>query len=160
MYNDVYPVTKKGNTFLLQDTSMSISTSSYYSDTIDWNTTSANMYTLLNPQQISTLNGDYSQLVGKYILLGGGGSGSASSKVYYIIYTYNSVMYFKTLSGGDLNTSFTIGDSYTESGGVYTLTGNVTNVTYLEWYSASSRTPYMGKYMCDGNNTKIGRAHV
>ena len=152
MYNDVYPVESVSSYFRIAEYySTTINTNYYYSSTIDWNNTNANQYTLLNPQLISTLNGDYSSLVGKYIL---GTSGTNYNYAYYILAVSGTTAYYRKLENGDTNTSLTVGDSYTESGGVYTLTGNVTNVTYLDWYNnTSDYSIYKGKYMCEGNNT-------
>jgi hypothetical protein len=62
-------------------------------------------------------------------------------------------MYYRELKNGDIETSLTVGDSYTESGGVYYLT-NPSNVTYIDWYSnTSDYSIYKGKYVCNGNNT-------
>ena len=148
MYNDVYLVTSKTNVFTVQDGSWTVNTSYYYSDTIDWNTTTPNRYTLLNPQQLSTLNGDYSSLVGKYV---SNSSGTSSTQAKYIIGVSGTTLYYKSLQNGDLNTSLTIGDTYTESEGVYTLTGNVTNIAFFDW--ANNYRLYEGKYVCEGNTT-------
>ena len=151
MYNDVYPGATKSNSFSISSSSWTVNTSYYYSDTIDWNTTTANHYTLLNPQQLSTLNGDYRSLVGKYV---SNSSGTSSTQAKYIIGVSGTTLYYKSLQNGDLNISLTIGDSYTEGGGVYTLTGNVTSITYIDWYNnIDDYSVYKGKYVCDGNNT-------
>ena len=150
MHNTVYPVTSKSQTYYIQDSTMTINTSYYYSDTIDYGNQNANQYTLTNPVLISTVS-DYSTLVGKYVL---GSSGATyATYVRYVVAVSGTTIYYKNLTGGDLNTSLTIGDSYTESGGVYTLSGNVTNVPYITWYTATDFSIYKGKYVCDGNNT-------
>ena len=149
MYNDYYSVKSTYYTFYITDNTWTIKSNYYYSDSIDWNTTSSNLYSLLNPIQISTLS-DYSTLVGKYVMVSGGIN---NTQAYYIAAVSDTTAYCKSLKHGDLNTSITIGDSYTESGGVYTLTGNVTNVPYNTWYNTSDLSIYKGKYVCDGNNT-------
>ena len=151
MYNTVYPVTGKNNAFYVTSTGyLTVNTSYYYSATIDYGNLNAGKYTLVNPDLISNLGSNYSDLVGKYVL---NTTGTSATKAYYVTAVDSNKIYYKDLSGGDLNTSLTIGDSYTESGGVYTLTGNVTNVPYETWYSASNFSVYKGKYVCDGNNT-------
>ena len=149
MYNAVYPVTSKSQSYYIQNTTMTINTSYYYSDTIDYGNQNAGNYTLTNPVLISTLS-DYTTLVGKYVL---GSSGTYATQARYVVAVSGTTIYYKTLSGGDLNTSLTIGDTYIESGGVYTLSGNVTNVPYITWYNATDLSIYKGKYVCDGNNT-------
>ena len=128
---------------------VTIDTNYYYSDTIDYNTTTPNEYTLNNPIQISTLS-DYTTLVGKYIL---NTTNMHSTTASYVTAVSGNQLYFKELTNGDLNTSLTLGDSYTKSGNTYTLT-NPTNVTYIDWYSnTSDYSIYKDKYVCDGNNT-------
>ena len=149
MYNKVYPVTSKSNSFIISNANWSINSNCYYSDTIDYNETNANQYTLTNPKLISTLS-DYSTLVGKYVL---GRTGTNHTNVYYVLAVDSGRAYYHLLNGGDLNTSLTIGDSYTESNGSYTLT-NPQNISYIDWYSNTSNySVYKSKYACDGSNT-------
>ena len=76
-----------------------------------------------------------------------------STTASYVTAVSGNQLYFKELTNGDLNTSLTLGDSYTKSGNTYTLT-NPTNVTYIDWYSnTSDYSIYKDKYVCDGNNT-------
>ena len=150
MYNTVYPITSKANIFYIRSTNpWTINTNYYYSATIDYNTTTPNEYTLTNSAQISTLS-DYTTLVGKYLV---SRTGTHSTNARYVLAVVGNRVYYKNLINGDLNTSLTVGDSYTKSGNTYTLT-NPTNVTYLNWYSnTSDYRVYNGKYVCDGNNT-------
>ena len=149
MYNTVYPVTNKLNTFYVTSPyGWTINTNYYYSDTIDYNTTTPNEYTLTNPSQISSL-ADYTTLVGKYVL---NTKSTHSTAARYVTAVDSNKVYYRELTNGDLNTSLTVGDSYTLSGNTYTLT-NPTNVTYIDWYSnTSDYSIYKGKYVCDGNN--------
>ncbi len=148
MYNTSFPIESKHNQYTISNNYSTINTSYYYSDTIEWNTTTPNQYTLLNPVQISSLSGDYGSLVGKYV--------ARNTNYYNVLYIEDvdsNTMYYRELTNGDLTTSLTIGDSYTESGGIYILTGNVTYIPYETWYSTSDFSIYKGKYVCDGNNT-------
>ena len=149
MYNTIYLVTSKSQIYYIQDTYASIITNDYYSDTIDYGNQNAGNYTLTNPVLISTLS-DYSTLVGKYVL---SSSGTYADQAYYVIDVSGTTILAKKLIDGDLKTSLTVGDTYTESGGIYTLSGNVTNVPYITWYNTTDRSIYKGKYVCDGNNT-------
>ena len=148
MYNIVYPTIRTDNTFVIYH-SATINTSYYYSDTIDYNNITSGQYTLTNPSLISTLANN-SDLIGKYVL---SKSGTTDIQARYIIAVEGTTYYYKDLIEGDLNTSLTIGDTYSESGGVYTLSGNVTNVPYITWYNTSDLSVYLGKYVCNGNNT-------
>ena len=152
MYNQTYPITRKNNTFKVTEVgSTSIGTNAYYSDTIDYNVTTPNKYTLLNPISTSTLpSNDYSALIGKYIL---NSTGTSSSIARYVTAVSGTSLSYRELTGGDLTTSLTLGDAYTESGGVYTLVTPV-NVDLVTWYSnTSDYSIYKGKYVCEGNNT-------
>ncbi|MBQ6497570.1 MAG: hypothetical protein IJI58_02515 [Bacilli bacterium] len=149
MYNTAYTVKSKLQTYDISSGYGTINTSYYYSDTIDYGNQHANNYTLTNPVLISTLS-DYSTLLGKYLVTS---SGTYATTARYVVAVSGTTIYYKTLTGGDLNTSLTIGDTYTESGGVYTLSGNVTNVPYITWYNTTDFSIYKGKYVCDGNNT-------
>ncbi|MBR2678103.1 MAG: hypothetical protein IKE63_01675 [Bacilli bacterium] len=121
----------------------------YYSTAIDYGNIVSNQYTLINPQLVSDLN-DYSNLVGKYIL-GSGESGSDTGAIYVLSVEENKIS-FRELRDGDISTSLTIGDSYTESEGIYTLT-NPVNISYIDWFTnVSDYNIYKGKYLCDGNN--------
>ena len=148
MYNIVYPTIRKDNTFVICQPA-TINTSYYYSDTIDYNNITSGQYTLTNPSLISTLANN-SDLIGKYVL---SKSGTTDIQARYVVAVEGTKYYYKNLIEGDLNTSLTIGDTYSESGGVYTLSGNVTNVPYITWYNTSDLSVYTGKYVCNGNNT-------
>ena len=148
MYNEIYPsIAKAGVKFYISNSDNAINTNYYYSSTISYN---GGQYTLTNPSLISSLS-DYNDLVGKYVISSSGVT--SSSQVNYVVAVSNNRMYIKNLTGGDLNTSLTLGNSYTKSGGVYTLSGNVTNISYIDWFNSSSLSSYAGKYTCDGNNT-------
>ena len=149
MYNELYLVKLNYSLKSFSVSYTNIGTTGYYSDTFDWNTTTSNQYTLINPQPLSTLT-DYTSLVGKYVITN---NTTHSSSIYYIMKVDGTRAYYYSLSNGDTITSITLGDSYEESGGIYTLTGNVTNVSYKDWYfNISDLNIYKGKYFCDGNN--------
>ena len=150
MYNRIYRSSSiSSQTFSITSRSWSINSYRSYSDTVTYNEQNGKYY-LVNPQGISTLS-DYSELVGKYILDQSGAS--ASPTVLYVLMVSGSLVYNRSLSGGDLDTSITVGDSYTESGGIYTLT-NPVNISFIDWYNnVSDYTVYKGKYACKGNNT-------
>ena len=152
MYNTVFPMTKKSTTFAIATSTFTANVNYYYSSAVSY---SGSQYTLTNPALLSTLNSNYSSLVGKYVITTAGATSGA--KVAYVLAvdaSNSNKLYYKELSGGDLNTSLTIGDSFTKSGNVYTLSGNVSNVSYINWYSnTSDYSIYKGKYACDGNNT-------
>ena len=127
MYNTVYSAAKKSNIiYATESGSRTIDTNYYYSDTIDYNITT-NEYTLTNPIQISTLS-DYTILLGKYILTT---TSTHSNYALYVTAVNSNSVFYRTLRNGDLETSITIGDSYTKSGNIYTLT-NPTNISYIK----------------------------
>ena len=146
MYNTVYPTVNKTSLFSIAATEYLSSNITYdYSDTISYNS-STNTYTLINPIPISTLS-DYNTLVGKYI------NWQISSEIRYVVAVDNDKIYLRRLNNGDIETSLTVGDSYTKSGNTYTLI-NPTNISYIDWNdNTSDYSVYKGKYVCDGNNT-------
>ena len=149
MYNTGYYVGHIANVFEITNSSAwTIDVNCYYSDTVDYNTITPNEYTLTNPILISTLS-DYSTLIGKYVL---DSSGTHAPIIRYVTGIDGTNLYYKELVNGDLNTSLTVGSSYTQNGNTYTLT-NPTNVTYIDWFNTSYFYMYRGKYVCDGNNT-------
>ena len=81
--------------------------------------------------------------------------GSNYRSAYYIVAvdTTNNRYYYRSLNDGDLSTSLTIGNTYTKNGNNYILSGDVTNISYIDWYNSSDLTLYKGKYVCLGNNT-------
>ena len=149
MYNEVYSISARNSTYCyIQNNSMTINTSWYYSDTIDYGNTVTNQYTLTNPQLISTLS-DNSELVGKYTLSNGGNTSTSQAR--YIVGISGTTLYYKNLTGGDLNITMQVGDSYTDNGnGTYTI-DNPTEVTYIDWYNGSYSSNKT-KYVCDGTS--------
>ena len=151
MYNTVYPVTSKYNSYYISNSNKTINNSHYYADAIDYGNIASGKYTLTNPQLISSL-ANTSDLVGKYIL--NNGSSASDTTAQYIVGINGSTLYYHNLTGGDLSTSLMMGDSYTDNNnGTYTIQG-ATQVSYVDWYSSSSvtREGYKGKYVCDGNS--------
>ena len=151
MYNTVYPLNSKYyyNFYVTLTNSWTINASYYYSDTIDYGNQNAGQYTLTNPNYISGLS-DYNSLVGKFILPT---SGTNATTARYVTAVNGNNVYYRELTDGDVETSLTVGDSYTKNGNTYTLT-NPTNVSYINWLShTSDYSIYKGKYVCDGNNT-------
>ena len=144
MYNAAYIGIgeNRSNTFTIAS-NRTISTSEYYSDSVVY----SDGYTLDNPTLISDLL-DYNDLIGKYVSTSTG----LTSSVYYVVGITDSTMYYRNLTNGDLDTSITMSSSYSESGGIYTLTSPV-NVTFIDWYNSSDFSSYKGKYVCLGNNT-------
>ena len=152
MYNDIYPVRFRNYQFnIINPGSRDISSfnSGYYSNTVDYGNLHSGMYTLINSQSLSSVSNS-NDLIGKYVLFTGN---NYASSVMYVVAISNNKVYYKELVNGDLTTSLTIGDSYTYSGGRYTLSGNVTNVSFVTWYNTSNLSIYKGKYLCEGNNT-------
>ena len=147
MYNNIYPAISKSQKYTIQNSSMTINTSWYYSNTIDYGNQNPNNYTLTNPVLISTLS-DYSTLVGKYVL---NSSSTYSTQARYIVAVSGTTIYYRTLSGGDLTITMRVGDSYTDNGnGTYSI-NNPTEVTYIDWYNGSYLTNKT-KYVCDGTS--------
>ena len=147
MYKNTYsPLTKKDSKTFTIASSTTVNTSYYYSDTIDYGTITTDQYTLVNPLEVSSLS-DYSVLVGKYYMA----TNASGTTAYYVVARSGTALYCRTLSGGDLNISLTIGDSYTEENGVYVLT-NPVNISFVDWYNGSY-SDKANKYICDGNYT-------
>ena len=130
----------------------------YYADSISYDS-STGYYTLQNYAEIPSSD-DYSFLTGKYVITSRMRETTGQIAIYVCSSTGRSVE-GRRLQNGDLDLSLTIGDSYTESGGVYTLTNPVT-ISYLDWYSnISDYTIYRGKYACKGNsNTCTELMHI
>ena len=154
MYNKRYTYNSKSMTSSTSPlSSSSLSTGYYYADTIDWNTTTANRYTLVEPYRIEATT-DYPSLEGKYTFRNNTGTYTNSS-VYYIVKVSGSTMYYVSLSSGQelatADTSYTFADSIieTEEGtGKYTLDPTTTKtVKRTEWYDNYSN--YKGKYYCE-----------
>ncbi len=148
MYNIAYQLTSVTNSYSVAGTQTSISLSNYYSDTISYN---GSQYILTNPQRISSLS-DISELAGKYMLDSGGNTSYSTAR--YITEINGTLIYFRSLKNGDLDTSMMIGDSYVDNGnGTYTLQ-NPTSISYLTWYNSNNdtRNMYKYKYVCDGTS--------
>ncbi len=147
MYSTAYPMVEQSQEHDINNASMAVNTSYYYSDTIDYGNLNAGNYTLTNPVLISTLS-DYSTLVGKYVL---GTSGTYATQARYVTAVNGTTINYKNLTGGDLNVTMQIGDSYTDNGnGTYTINSS-TEVTYADWYNGGYYT-YKNKYVCDGSS--------
>ena len=157
MYNDSNRISYESlsKTSFIQDSSLTMNTSWYYSNSIDYGNISTGKYTLISPSRISSLS-NKQKLVGKYILPDG--SNTSNSNVYYILKVNGTTLYYKKLSNGNLNVSMVMGDSYQKNDdGTYTITnknGNApTILKYETWYNSSTSTissSYHKKYVCDG----------
>ena len=159
MYGDVYSYsTTNGTTsqsFTTTQTmllSTSLGTSYWYADSIDYGTLTANLYSLVNPYQISSTT-DYPNLVGKYTFRSSYQKNTAA-KVFYIAAVNNTTMYYKQLQSGNLLSAYepiVFGDSITDNGdGTYTI-NNPTNVTLSDWYT--NYATYVNKYTCNDSST-------
>ncbi|MBR2678686.1 MAG: hypothetical protein IKE63_04635, partial [Bacilli bacterium] len=148
MYNKSYPGTGTSKTSYIRDSIMSINTSYYYSDAIDYGNIATDQYTLINPQPISNLS-DYSELVGKYILWTGGSGSDTQAR--YVLAESSTYLSYKSLIGGNLTVSMMIGDTYTDNGnGTYTI-NNPTLVKYEDWFNGQYSS-YKNKYACTGTS--------
>ena len=146
MYNTTYPSLYK--TMTLTKTILTKATpevGSLVSDTVDWNNTTPNKYTLLNPVSYGSLGGSIN---GKYFcdLYH---SVSSCVETNYIV---NSDNYYVTLENGntieDYDYSITYGDSYTANvNGTYTI-NNPTIINGLDWYTSYINVG-AGKYVCE-----------
>ena len=138
---------------------MTINSSYYFSDTIDYGNLTPDKYTLTNPQLISTL-ADYSDLVGKYMIYTG--TNTPGIWAYYIvgINDAKTTIYYRRLQDGDIDISMMVGDNYTDNGnGTYTI-NNATTVTYIDWYNGEFRN-HTGKYACTGvSDTCTNLKHI
>lgn len=158
MYGDVYSYsTTNGTTsqsFTTTQTmlsSTSLGTSYWYADSIDYGTSTANRYSLVDPYQVRRT--DYPNLVGKYTFRSSSQTNTATS-VYYIAAVNNTTMYYKQLQSGNLLSAYepiVFGDSITDNGdGTYTI-NNPTNVTLSDWYI--NYATYVNKYTCNDSST-------
>ncbi len=148
MYNKVYAENSIMNMYNMISGSF-INNNYYYSDTIDYNNLVPGKYSLVNPQPVSGLS-DRSLLIGKYLINSEGVTSDFDAC--YVVAADGDDISCRILYDGDLSISMTMGDSYTESNGVYTLT-NPEYVTAIDWYNTSDYSSYKGKYVCDDNNT-------
>ena len=132
--------------------SISLGTSYWYADSIDYGTLTANQYSLVNPYQI-TASSDYPNLVGKYTFRSSSQT-NTETIVYYIAAVNNTTMYYKQLQSGNLLSAYEpimIGDSITDNGdGTYTI-NNPTAVTLSDWYTNYAN--YKEKYTCNDDST-------
>lgn len=148
MYNKVYSISSKDR--LTEDmlSPLGLKTTYYFADSYDYNVTNASKYTLTNPYKVSSEN-DYSSLVGKYTF--GNTSSTYSYKdIYYIAAVDGTWAYYIKLSDGNnlayYNSTYTYGDSYTDSGiGAYTI-NNPTTITRSDYYSHYRNMT--DKYIC------------
>ena len=156
MYNTIYAKQDKG---LLTDNVYdlsNLSTNYYFADSYDYNQTTPNKYTLINPYQVSSTS-DYSSLIGKYTF-GNVLNTYSNDKILYIAgVSSGNNMYFIELSGGHnlqyYNNTYTYGESYTDNGnGTYTI-NNPTTINRTDYFS--SFTNIKNKYICKNaiNNT-------
>ena len=159
MYGDVYSYSRTTGTtsqsFTTTQTmlsSTSLGTSYWYADSIDYGTSTANRYSLVDPYQVSATT-DYPNLVGKYTFRSSSQTNTETS-VYYIAAVNNSTMYYKQLQSGNLLSAYepiVFGDSITDNGdGTYTI-NNPTNVTLSDWYI--NYATYVNKYTCNDSST-------
>ena len=160
MYGDVYSdrttngTTSQSFTTTTQTmlSSTSLRTSYWYADSIDYGTSTANRYSLVDPYQVSATT-DYPNLVGKYTFRSSSQTNTATS-VYYIAAVNNTTMYYKQLQSGNLLSAYepiVFGDSITDNGdGTYTI-NNPTNVTLSDWYI--NYATYVNKYTCNDSST-------
>ena len=152
MYNKTFPVlykTLSGETLL---SSTLIEYTSYYSDSYEYNT-DTRKYSLINQQPISEIE-DYSNLIGKYILLN-----STNNSVCYVTAVNGSRIYYIQIKDGrDLNYynyTYTYGTSYTDNGdGTYTINDPTTinRSDYYDYYNILN-----GKYVCKNANNNTCR---
>ena len=158
MYGDVYPynsfsVKYSQNLSASQPvfSSLSLNTSSWYADSISYNSTTGK-YSLVNPYQVSS-SSDYPNLVGKYTFRSSNQTNTATS-VYYIAGVSGSNMYYKQLQDGYLLSAYEpiiFGDSYTDNGnGTYTI-NNPISVSLTNWFTNSA--DYKNKYTCNNSST-------
>ena len=158
MYGDVYSYSTTNGTrsqsFTTTQTmlsSTSLGTSYWYADSIDYGTSTANRYSLVDPYQVRRT--DYPNLVGKYTFRSSSQTNTATS-VYYIAAVNNTTMYYKQLQSGNLLSAYepiVFGDSITDNGdGTYTI-NNPTNVTLSDWYI--NYATYVNKYTCNDSST-------
>ena len=149
MYNTVYPYNFKTMTStktILYSTG--IDAESLISDTIDWNDTTPNRYTLLNPVAYGSLDGS---IIGKYDC-DPYRSTISCTKIDYFVNSNGSRTYYVELENGkkieDYDYSITYGDSYTDNGdGTYTINNSI-KISGLDWYTNYSDVG-SGKYVCE-----------
>ena len=154
MYNKRYTYNSKSmtsSTSILS--SSSLSTGYYYADDIDWNVTTANRYTLLEPYRVEATT-DYPSLVGKYTFRSSTETNTSSS-VYYIVGVSGSTMYYIQLSSGQeltgADTEYTFADSIIDDGAGKNILDPTTTKTVkkTEWYT--NYPDYKGKYFQDAS---------
>ena len=154
MYNEAYPIKKQDlkNTESMLS-SLSLTTTYWYADSVTWGAPTADNYNLNNPYQVSSTS-DYPNIVGKYSF-GNTSQTYTHASVYYIAGVGGSTMYYiqlgnETDSTHDLNYynyTYTYGDSYTDNGnGTYTI-NNPTTVNRSDWYTSYGNVG-SDKYMC------------
>ena len=158
MYNTVYPYQTRPMTSS-EDmlSSLTLSTSYWYADSVTWGSPTANRYNLDNPDQVTSTE-DYPSLVGKYTFSKATQTytntsvcyiAAVDSKTMYCIYLSNSGNH--TLS--DFNYTYTYGESYTDNGdGTYTI-NHPTTIHRSDWYTSYRNV--QNKYVCKNaiNNT-------
>ena len=146
MYNSIYrKIVPSFPKFHLSDGTISSNYNNcYFSDTIDYGNLSPGNYTLVNPSLISSVN--YRDLEGKFFMMNSLTSGST---VYYITSSFSTSLTYRELSNGDMKTSLTVGDSYSYSNGIYTLT-NPQTISYAVW-ADNGYNNKKNYYVCDGS---------
>ncbi|MCI8461228.1 MAG: VWA domain-containing protein [Bacilli bacterium] len=150
MYNKKYTSSFLNASNISPSTSISIlskyslSTSYYYGDGVEWNSTN-NQYVLENPSIVT----DYSNLVGKYTFRNNSENYSDDS-VYYISGIDDDYMYCITLSNGQnlaqADRSYTVSDSFIDDGTGKKILDPTTAKAFkiTEWFNEYEK--YKGKY--------------
>ena len=138
----------------LFDSSEYISTSVWYADSVNWNS-STSKWELINPYRISGTS-DYPNLVGKYTFHHPT-EGYKNSEVRYIAAVNNNNYYYINMTNGNdisyYNDTYTYGDSYINNGNnTYTI-NNPTTISKTDYYSNYNKM--RNKYICKNaiNNT-------
>ena len=122
----------------------------WYADSVDWNVSASNRYTLLDAYQVSE-ESDPSELVGKYTFLNMDEHHNRN-EIYYVVAENDGILYYKTLINGEMPSKYEpilYGDSINDNGdGTYTIS-NTESVTLEDWYRNYDNYNY--KYTCNSD---------
>ena len=125
----------------------SVNANHYYASSYDWNTQTANKYTLLNPYLASSVS-DNSDLVDQYTFFRDS-QGYTDRVIRRVIGVDNNTVYYRDIWDGRDITDYepiVFGDSLIDNGnGTYTL-DQTENRTYKYWFNHHS--DFIGKYVC------------
>lgn len=163
MYNRIYTYNGKGTiTYNMSTQNVTLNTTRYYANSVDWNTPNTKTYNLNDAFKISSPD-NYTSLVGKY-LVSNSSNGSSIDATYgkyafYIVAVDGSTAYTIRIANGEelskFESYYTFGEKFVDNGnGTYTVSNEsspATTIKRTEWDKNRSKMAF-SNYLCLGSD--------